>query len=159
MTLFEINKELMDAYDKAVDPETGEINESWMTSIEQLEGMKKDKIKNVALWIKNLSAEAEALKAEKMAFAERQKQCENKIANLKQYIMFATEGQKFETTEVKISFRNTPVVEIAEGTILPEQYLRFKDPEPDKTALKEALKAGEVIDGCALVNSVSVQIK
>ena len=42
---------------------------------------------------------------------------------------------------------------------LPEEYIRYKEPEPDKTALKDALKRGEIIDGVSLVEKQSIQIR
>ena len=42
---------------------------------------------------------------------------------------------------------------------LPENYRRYKDPEPDKIKLKAALAAGEKIDGAELVENVSIIIK
>ena len=69
MKLYEIDQAIMDC----IDMETGEIvNEELLNDLQ----MERDaKIENVALWIKELKAEAEALKAEKLAFAERQKHC------------------------------------------------------------------------------------
>lgn len=42
---------------------------------------------------------------------------------------------------------------------LPEEFLRYKDPEPKKDEMKKALKAGEVIDGATLVDHYKVEVK
>ena len=39
------------------------------------------------------------------------------------------------------------------------EYIKVKDPEVDKMALKKALKAGEVIEGASLVKRQNMQIK
>ena len=67
MNLYEINAALMQAYDDAVDQETGEIieNEAYK-AIDGLQMALEEKTENVLLWIKNLQADAEALKKEKL---------------------------------------------------------------------------------------------
>lgn len=80
MNLFEIENEIMNCWDQ----ETGEIFDS--KKMDQLEMARDTKIENIALYIKNLTADAEALKAEKQSFAERQKAAENKAEALKRYL-------------------------------------------------------------------------
>ena len=153
MKLYEIDKAIMDC----IDMETGEIiNEELLNSLQ----MERDvKIENVVLWIKELKAEAEALKAEKMAFAERQKVAENKMESLKKWLAYALNGEKFKTVRASVTFRTTDKVEIADIYKLDENYLRYKEPEADKEAIKKALKAGQEVAGATLVPSTSVIIK
>ena len=70
MNLYEINAALEQAYEEAVDPETGEIieNEAYK-AIDGLQMALEEKTENVLLWIKNLQADAEALKKEKIGAA------------------------------------------------------------------------------------------
>ena len=84
MNLYEINAALMQAYDDAVDPETGEIveNEAYK-AIAGLQMDLEEKTENILLWIKNLESDAEDLKKEKMAFADRQARAEAKAESLK----------------------------------------------------------------------------
>ena len=49
-------------------------------------------------------------------------------------------------------------MDIAEGTELPDEFMRIKK-EPNKTALKEALQNGEIIEGVNLVDKVSLVIR
>ena len=58
-----------------------------------------------------------------------------------------------------MSFRATEAVEIADIYKVDENYLRYKEPEADKTAIKEALKAGKTVAGATLVENTSVIIK
>lgn len=87
MTLYEINKEMMECW----DAETGELLDEARLNELQIERGKK--IENVACWIKNLRAEREALKAEKDIFAQRQKKVENQIDSLTKYLESALEGR------------------------------------------------------------------
>ena len=153
MKLYEIDQAIMDC----IDMETGEIiNEELLNDL-QME--RDEKIENLVLWIKELKAEAEALKAEKMAFAERQKVAENKMESLKKWLAYALNGEKFKTVRVSVTFRTTDKVEIADIYKLDENYLRYKEPEADKDAIKKAIKAGQEVAGATLVPNTSVIIK
>lgn len=153
MTIYEINQAIIEC----VDLETGEIIDT--EKLDKLTMEREAKLENVACWIKELKAEAEALKAEKMAFAKRQQVAENKMESLKKYLAYALDGQAFKTVRASVTFRKSQAVEIADIYKLDENYLRYKEPEADKTAIKEALKAGQTVAGATLVENTSVIIK
>lgn len=153
MNLYEIDAEILGCVDK----ETGEIFD--IDRFEELAMARDKKVENICLWIKNLKAQAEALKAEKDSFAQRQKAAENKMESLKRYITGYLEGTPFESAKVKVSFRKSETVEIMEGAVIPDEYLRFKEPEVNKTELKAALKKGVQIAGVSIVENQNIQIK
>lgn len=153
MTLYEID----DAILNCIDEETGEIID--YEKLDELQIERETKIENVACWIKDLKAEAEALKNEKQALAERQKVAENKMESLKKYLAYALDGKAFKSTRASVSFRKSQAVEITDIYKLDENYLRYKEPEADKTAIKEALKAGKEVAGATLIENTSVIIK
>lgn len=157
MTLYEINQEMLNL----VDEETGEVLD--YEKFLELNMAKEEKLENIGLWIKDLKAEASALKAEKDALARRQKTAENKAESLTNYLQMMLNGEKFKTPRVSVSYRVSKAVEVDDGFIEwamsnGEEYLRYKAPEVDKTALKEALEKGEV-PHAEIVERVSVQIK
>lgn len=151
MNLYEINREMMNC----IDAETGEIE---VEKFEALELERTQKIENIGLWIKNLKAEAEALKSEKMAFAERQKSAENKTESLKRYLGDVLGGEKFKTEKVAISFRKSKAVEVEDEALIPEKYVEIQK-KVSKKALMDDLKKDVEIDGCHLVENNSIQIK
>lgn len=153
MNLYEIDNEILGC----VDAETGEIFDE--EKFESLAMERDKKLENIALWIKNLTAEAAALKAEKQAFADRQKAAENKIESLKSYMSAYLAGAKFETAKVKVSFRKSEYLDIAEGAAIPEQFLKYKEPDIDKTELKRAIKSGTEIPGVTIEERKNIQIK
>lgn len=156
-SLYEIDLGIM----KCFDEETGEIFDADM--LEALEMERAGKLENIALYIKNLNADIEAFKNEISALDARKKSASNKLESLKRYLQNSLQGEKFETSKVKISYRNTQSVSVDIEKFMAmdgfENYVRFKDPEPDKTAIKEALKTGKQLDGCELVTNTSMQIK
>jgi outer membrane murein-binding lipoprotein Lpp len=153
MTLYEIDQKLLDC----IDLETGEIlNEE---RLNELQMERNEKLEKVALWIKELNAEADALKAEKQAFADRQKAAENKAGSLKKWLADALAGEKFKTTKVMVSFRKTKIVEVTDIFALDENYVKYSEPTADKAAIKKAIEAGEIVKGATLVESVSISVK
>lgn len=152
-SLYEINEEIL----SCVDMETGEIID--MDKLQELQMKFDDKVEGVALWIKNLLSEAAAIKAEKDKLAERQKACENKAKNLKEYLSKFLDGQKFKTAKVSITYRKSDSVEVENVSMLPKEFLKFAEPEVRKTELKKALKDGVEIAGATLVERQNIQIK
>lgn len=151
--LYEINEEILNC----VDMETGEIIDT--ERLEQLQLAFDNKVEGIALWIKNLLSDAEAIKAEKDKLAERQKACENKAKNLKEYLSKFLGGQKFKTPKVSISYRKSESVEVTDISKLDDDYLKFAEPTVDKTKVKKALKAGTALQGVVLVENQNIQIK
>ena len=154
MKLYEIDSEIMNC----IDAETGEIIDPEKLGALQME--RERKIENVALWVKNLKADMDALKAEKEAFAEREKNCKAKVESLSEWLKTALNAMPFETAKVKISFRSSEAVEIVDESIIPKKYFRTKiEKSPDKTAIKEAIKSGLKIKGVELKPNKNIQIK
>lgn len=161
MNLYAINDLITQAFESAVDLETGEIvNAEAYEALDSLQMAFDQKAEGILLWIKNLTAEAEALKKEKLAFAERQSAAERKAESLKKYISGVLCGNKFQTEKVSVTWRKSEAVEYAGNVYdLPEELLKYKEPEINKTELKKRLKAGEVINGAELVHRNNMQIK
>lgn len=144
---------------RAVDTETGEIID--IEALEALEMERDAKLENVGCWYKQLLAEADAIKAEKQAMAEREKSKRNKADRLKAFLTQYLDGKKFETAKVAMSFRKSEAVEFDASYMadVPVEFLKLREPELDKTAVKKAIKAGEEIPGCALVTRQNLTIK
>lgn len=160
MTLYEIDNAILDC----VDEETGEIVNDILFS--ELLDKKKDKIEAVALWIKNLKAEELAYKAEKEAFAERQKEAKLRIDSLCNILKQVLGGEKFETTLCKIGFRKSESVEIISNSQFVDwakandcDLLTFKEPEPNKTNIKKSLQQGIKIPFVEIKKNLNINIK
>ena len=158
MTIYEIDQAIMEC----VDIETGEIIDT--EQLDKLQMEREKKLENVACWIKDLKAEAEALKNEKQALAERQRVAENKAESLKKWLAYVLDGQKFSTSKCAVSFRKTEAVEVTTdglNNLMKEhdELLTYKAPEPNKTAIKQAIKDGLNVAGVQLVQNTSTIIK
>lgn len=153
-SLYEIDQQIM----LCVDMDTGEITD--MDKLSELQIERETKLENIALWIKNLKAEEAALKAEKDAFAEREKQTKAKREKLSEWLTEALNGEKMSTNKVAISFRKSESVKITDIDAIPMDYIVETITEsPDKTAIKAALKNGLDVPGCELELKNNISIK
>ncbi len=158
MTLYEINDLIVKAIELGFDPETGEILDS--SALDQLEMARNEKIENICLFIKDLNAEAKALKEEEAAMKARRTASEKKADSLKDYLQQMLAGEKFKTARCAVSYRKSDGVVVSDQNALPDEYIRRKViEEPDKVALKEALKAGEEIPGAFLESRQNMILK
>lgn len=152
MKLYEINEAIL----ACVDPETGEADPE---KLDELMLMREEKLENLALWVKDLKAEADAIRAEEKVLAERRQAKERKAESIKKYLEKELAGQKFETSRAVCSFRKSQKVEITDLDKIPDDYLRYSLPTADKAAIKAAIKDGIDIEGAELVDSVTMRIK
>lgn len=161
MNLYEINQAIL----ALVDPETGEILD--YDAFSELKMAKEEKIEGMALWHKNLTAEAAAIRAEEINLATRRKSLEKKAERLKEYLSTILSGSKFSTARVACSFRKTKSVEILdEASFIQEmqesmhyEYLKYSPPTVNKTEITNAIKAGQLVPGAQLIEKNNLSIK
>jgi Skp family chaperone for outer membrane proteins len=162
MTLYEIKREIEEAIDAmfaSVDEETGEVSEDAVNKLAELNAARDEKLDNIGAYIKNLMAEAEAIKAEEKKLADRRRVIENKVERLKAYVASILGGQKWSSARVAYSFRKSEKVIVDENN-LPKTYMVKKvEFAPDKKTIKELLKSGKKIRGAYIEESQNIQIK
>ena len=167
MKLYEIAAD----YQKFLEAvESGEIPEIAINdTLESIQSLLEEKADNIACIIKNMAAEAEAIKAEEQSLAERRKAKERQIDYLKSYLsdaLLKSGCPKIETARNKITFRKSEVVSIENEKEFIEwaeknndEYLTYKSPTINKTAIKKALTAGEEVKGVSIESKQNIQIK
>lgn len=155
MNLYEIDNAIL----SCVDPETGEIFDlEWL---DKLQMERERKIENVLCWVKNLESDAEQIKAEEKALADRRKSAEAKADRLRSYIGGILNGEKFQTPKVSVSWRKSDgvVIDNLNELMKEDDYLTYKEPEPNKSKIKAAIKAGVVVPGAHLEERHNMSIK
>ena len=161
MNLYEIDQQIL----AQVDPETGEILD--YEAFSELKMAREEKIEGMALWHKNLTAEAAAIKTEETNLAARRKDLEKKAARLKEYLTEILSGSKFSTARVACSFRKSKSVEIQDEAAFIQamqesqhfEYLKFSPPTVNRTEITNAIKAGQTVPGAQLVEKNNLSIK
>ena len=147
-----------------------EMAQAWFDTLDGMEIAIQEKAESVALYIKNLDYEIKAIKSEKSRLDARLKSKEKSCENMLEYLKNCLEAaklKKIETPRAAISIRNNPEsVEITDEKSFigwaqdnNDDLLRYKDPEVNKTAVKQLLKAGEEVPFAKLIRTKTLNIK
>lgn len=162
-SLYEINNEIEQAINdilESQDSETGEVDESLVHVLEDLQMQRNEKIDNIGAYIKNLTAEANMLKEEENALKARREAKEKKAESLKNYLSSVLDGERFESARVVCSWRKSDSVEVEDVELLPDEFKVVKTKiEPNKAEIKKALKSGTEVRGAWLIEKNNIQIK
>lgn len=160
MTIYEIDQ----AIQNLVDPETGELKD--YEAFEQLQMERDQKIDNVGAWIKDLTAQAKAIREEEQALAERRRVLEAKAERLKGYLEQALQGEKFSSARCQISYRKSTSVEVhnEERMVKWAKRNKLKELFTVKTVINKAeigriLRSGGFVYSAELVEKNNIQIK
>ena len=159
MNLYQLTNEFEKAMQAiTVDPETGEV--SGFEAVDSLDAAFEDKAEAYAVTIKNLAAEAAALKNERDNLKAREdsvKKCmEQHLADS----MLAVGKDKISTAKAALSFRKSVQVNIVNDVEVPDDLCKVViDRKPDKTAIGKLLKSGETVPGAELVENMNLQVK
>ncbi len=167
MTLFEIAREyrhITDVLqDSGCDPQTLTDTlegEAWPLEV---------KAQNIGFVIRNMEALAASMKEAEKQMAERRKATEKRAAALAEYLKTGMEiagVSKLETPHFALTIKkNPPSVEVWDEKQIPAEFMRVPapppppPPAPDKTAIKEAIKAGQEVPGALLVQGTRLEVK
>lgn len=163
-TLYELTGNYVTLMDMLDDPDVDPI--TLMDTLDAVEGELDEKAENYGRIIRNLEAEAKALKEEADRLSRRKKTIDNNIDSLKKRLQMAmelTNRPKIDTPLFKFYIqKNAPsvVVDLDDLQDMPMEYLTYHEPTVNKTALKDALKAGLDLTGIAhLEQSQSLRIR
>lgn len=163
MKLYELTRQkqaLLDAIAE-MDHEDLELSDAVGDTLEALDEAIRDKAEAVASFIFSLQADSAALKQEEQRLAERRRLNDAKIERMKTYLHDMLEDAQLDRVKglkYTIGFRKSEKVAVTDVDALPERFLRVKR-EPNLTALKEALKAGQAFDGVSLTTNKNLSIR
>ena len=166
MKFHELTEELEKAYEEfynSVDQETGEVDDEARKNLMDIKLAWNEKVIATAEFIKRIRADEEAYKAEIERMVKEKKALERKEEFLKDLLnanMVAAKVQKFEDVTCKISYRKSEKVEVENLDLLPEEFkVSVTTINPDKNAIKEAIKAGQEVNGAKVVECMNLQVK
>lgn len=159
MKLYELANDFLEVENlEGVDAQTqNEILKAIKVEIE-------NKGDGIIKFIRNEEASLKVIDEEIKRLQALKKSKNTKIRNMKGYLMHCMRlmgMKKIEGNLGRISIRKNPAsLEILDGTIIPQEYM-IKEViiNLDKARVKEMLKNGETVPGCALVQGESLIIK
>lgn len=146
MTLYEITGEYLELLNMIEDPEIDE--DALLDTLEMIDETFKDKAEGYAQVRARIMGEIDMFKAEEKRIAEQRRCLEKRVEKLENALdkaMKLTGEKEFNAGTFKFKLRkNPPSVVIDNEADIPFEFWRPKDPEVDKTALKNFLKDNEV---------------
>jgi len=163
-TLYELTEDYMNLLALAEDPDIDE--QAFLDTLDGIEGAIEIKAENYAKIMRQLEADAAACDAESKRLKTKSKTIENNIRRMKQALQFAMQATgktKFKTQLFSFYIqKNSASVVMDEQYIenIPERFLVRKDPEINRKAIRDAINAGEDLEGLAhLEQTESLRIK
>ena len=143
---------------------------AWFDTLESIEGEFDMKAENIAVFIKQIKAEADMLKAEEQSLRKRRQTKERQIDSLKTYLLTQMQEigkSKIDTQKALISLRNNAPSLVVDDELSfikwaeenNDDLLKYSMPEIRKNDVKKAVKAGDEIPFVHMEKSTSVIIK
>ena len=154
MKLYDLPESLR-VLDELVDE--GAIEDDMLRlALDQLGTSVESKMDGIARLVRNWESEADAVDAEIKRLRGRSESLRNEAKRVRDYALGCLQAANMRKVKLPIVtayIGSTVSVEVTvEPEALPAEYQRVSV-SVDKTALKKALQAGEVVEGAALVSS------
>lgn len=138
---------------------TPELEQSLAITQEQLQAKAID----YTYIIKNFEADSQAIDNEIKRLKAMKEAKDNAIDRMKEAVrnaMLASGIDKIESSLFKLSIRSSEAVEVVNIDQLPESLVTVKKTvSADKVKIKEAIKAGQAIQGAVIIENYNLQIK
>jgi hypothetical protein len=162
MNIFLIQNEYQLLINQIIEAE-GEITPELETALTINKEQLQSKAVDYSYVIKQLDSDCEQIDAELKRLQQLKKVRTNLAERLKNTISDAMnlyEVEKIETPLIKLSFRNSESVEITNESQLDACFIVTKTvTSPDKKAIKDAIKNGEIVTGATISYNKNLQIK
>ncbi len=167
-SLYELTAEYRDFLDAV---ERGDIpDEAIADTLEAMQAEFDVAADNIATIIKTQAMLAQGERDEARRLTERARTRENRVKRMSEYltaVMVSRDCKRRDLAHSVISVRKSKAVEISNPSAFVEwaetngqdELLTFKEPEPNKTAIRKALEMGGEIEGVSLVERDNLQVR
>lgn len=166
VNLYHISLETQNLYDRlldSIDEETGEVDIDIVSALE----VKKEEFAsaaiNYATVIRMLQRKTEEADAEIKRMAAIKDKLGRTVETMTKTLSAACQGLGFDKINgltAAISFRKSEQTIIDNAELLPSEFVKEKVTyTPDKTAIKNAIKAGQDVPGAHVETVNNIQIK
>jgi hypothetical protein len=144
-----------------IEANEGELTPELETSLKSLQIGLNDNLASLAYTVKEYNDKALLVANEIKRLQGLEKSHKNNAEYFKQYIdtvMKETGLTKLEQNNIRLSYRKSTAVEVFDVERIEARYMVVKS-EPNKTLIKAAIEAGELVAGAELVERQNLQIK
>jgi hypothetical protein len=162
MNIYQIKNEYQLLINQVIEAD-GELTFEVMEALQINQSQLQSKAVDYSYVIKQLDFDCEQIDAELKRLQQLKKVRSNLSERLRNTISDAMnlyEVEKIETPLIKLSFRNSESVEITNEQQLDAKFIVTKTvTTPDKKAIKDAIKSGELVEGATISYNKNLQIK
>lgn len=166
MNLYNLTSECKGLYDAILataDEETGEADLSLVTALAQRQEEWDKKAVSVACVFRALGEDSDRIGREIERLTAIKKRLDRERERVKEGLDAACRALGVESVKgmyANISYRASEQTVIDDELSLPEEYLTVKKTyTPNKTAIREAIKAGKEVPGAHIERKKNIQIK
>ena len=134
-------------------------------TLDSISGDIETKAQAVAYMVRGMEAEAAAVWQWAKDANERAKAIDARADSLREYLSHTLQDCGIKSIKgpgITLSFRTTHAVVIDEPGLIPAAYMRTPEPPPaapDKRAIADAIKLGEVVPGAHVETRQTLQVK
>ena len=167
-SIYNISNDLKKIYEQlddgsGIDLETGEIKPEIMNQLTITQNELQTKAIDYGFVIKAFDDEIDVIDKEIERLEERKAYVKRNKDRMKSIVSSAMEEfgiTKIKSETLQLSFRKSESIEIVDERLVDEKFKKVKtEVSLDKTAIKNAIKNGEDVQGVKLVEKNNLQIK
>jgi len=162
LSLYVIQQEYISLAESIIDND-GLLSEEMEAALQINKDQLENKSQCYGFIVRQLEGECDMIDNEIKRLEAMKKSRGKTVDRLKESVskaMLLYEIDKIETPTLKISFRKSESVEIEEESLIDEKFMTVKTTKtPNKTAIKEAIKNGEIVLGVTLKENQNIQFK
>jgi hypothetical protein len=166
---YKVDNELADllhlAFIESQESEDGQPSEETQAILKERAEKKEEFITKLGSWYLSLSARHEGRKAEYKPVIEQIKDDLGTFEKELEFILFCLRSvlrpngeSKVINSTVDIRYRKSEQVQIDNEDLIPVEFSKLVT-QPDKVAIKQALKTGKAVTGAKLIENWNPQIK
>ena len=164
MSVYTDVQTLQAMFEYCYDAETGEVDEGVEKQLAEYKAeiLSADLEKLCKVRV-NLMVKADAIKVEKDRLYARQKIAEKEVERINNIILFALHNSgkdKITAGTFTVSTRKSSQLIVNEDEFNDDRFIeKVVTQKIDKMAVKQAIKQGEIIDGCQIKEVENLQVK
>ena len=167
-SIYNISNDLKKIYEQlddgsGIDLETGEIKPEIMNQLTITQNELQTKAIDYGFVIKAFDDEIDVIDKEIERLEERKAYVKRNKDRMKSIVSSAMEEfgiTKIKSETLQLSFRKSESVEVVDERLVDEKFKKVKtEVSLDKTAIKNAIKNGEDVQGAKIVEKNNLQIK
>lgn len=131
--------------------------------LDELAGQEADKIDRFCQFLRIESERADAIKAESKRLARKAQTAQNRLDYIRARYLTIMQQHGLRKVSGKVytaSVRESQAVAIEDQNAIPAEFWKVREERtPDKLKIKNYINAGQVVPGCNLISTYSLQTR